>query len=436
MKNFYLVLMCGFLCCGQINAAPRFAAKKPGKTTHIVKKSPANAMWRPATQTEYLYMDGEWLDLGTTTFTYDTKGNAISELTEGEDGIIKTDKEYDEYGQVTSSISMFSEDGSSWTGDSKTTYIYDPILHSYFIERMGYDWEGEWVPNYRCETNSITRDSKGNIVEIMKSLPLGIDMLPAYKLLWNYDETSGKANGMTYYCNYSADAVENWEIYDDTEYRNITWEASDGQMTDADISTYLEGNNMISSCEVYYGGELDGHFIVTYDGKGGYTALQTYPDPQKVGISTTKEMLDEYSYVICTKEYFDEDGNYSPKPTYISYLTTMINEYGDITLEEYSEDFDGEPDILEGYAYDYSYDENGNMTECETKYYDYEMMEYVPEYKITYEGYTQISGVDDIAASHNGKTEYFDMQGRRVTNPASGIYLMRRDGKVSKVFVR
>ena len=46
------------------------------------------------------------------------------------------------------------------------------------------------------------------------------------------------------------------------------------------------------------------------------------------------------------------------------------------------------------------------------------------------------SGLGSIVPSVNAQTEYFDLQGRKVRNPQSGLYILRQGDKVSKVLVR
>ena len=46
------------------------------------------------------------------------------------------------------------------------------------------------------------------------------------------------------------------------------------------------------------------------------------------------------------------------------------------------------------------------------------------------------TGIDSIVPTVNAPTEYFDLQGRKVRNPQSGLYILRQGDKVSKVFVR
>ena len=45
------------------------------------------------------------------------------------------------------------------------------------------------------------------------------------------------------------------------------------------------------------------------------------------------------------------------------------------------------------------------------------------------------TGVGSIVPAVNAETEYFDLQGRKVRNPQSGLYIRRQGDKVSKVFV-
>lgn len=42
-------------------------------------------------------------------------------------------------------------------------------------------------------------------------------------------------------------------------------------------------------------------------------------------------------------------------------------------------------------------------------------------------------GIEDIVAGENAPVEYFNLQGVRVANPESGLYIMRQGSKVSKI---
>ena len=116
-----------------------------------------SGVWRPASQTDYMYEEGEWMELGTTCFTYDAAGNPLVELTQDIDDMrFKIERTFDSYGYVTSMLQTLDE-GDGWENEGKRTYVYDPVVHSYFTERMGYDWDnGQWVQNYLCERNVLS----------------------------------------------------------------------------------------------------------------------------------------------------------------------------------------------------------------------------------------------------------------------------------------
>ena len=215
MKKLYILPLCALLGASAAVADGRFKTKKGGpRKLAVMKAEGAAPLWRPASQTDYIWDDVEekWLELGTINFTYDANGNAIKE--EGEaDGVMSlTETEYNEFGMPVSVLSRVDE-GDGWENDSKRTYVYDPVIHTFFTERLGFDWsDGEWTRNYTCETNEVTLNDQGNIIEIVKSLPYMNDMMAAYKSVWNYDQTTGQANEFMYFCNYSGTPVE-WELY-------------------------------------------------------------------------------------------------------------------------------------------------------------------------------------------------------------------------------
>lgn len=182
-----------------------------------------SGVWRPASQTDYMYEEGEWMELGTTCFTYDAAGNPLVELTQDIDDMrFKIERTFDSYGYVTSMLQTLDE-GDGWENEGKRRYVYDPVVHSYFTERMGYDWDnGQWVQNYLCERNVITRNSGGAITEIVKQLPLFNQMLDAYRSVWTYGNADAtQATAFKYYVtNGEQDA---WQLDNGLDYRDIVW---------------------------------------------------------------------------------------------------------------------------------------------------------------------------------------------------------------------
>ena len=437
MKHLYTVLLCTLTLSSAVTAAtgPRFAARKASARPALAKAANPALVWRPDTRTDYMYMDGEWIDMGTSTFTYDERGNATVELIESEDGVMRIVSTYDAYNKPLSRITSSGETADNLTDESKMTYVYDPVLHGYYTERMGYDWEEDtWVKNYYCETNTIVRNN-GNITEITKSLPMGDEMLPAYKLIWIYNENTGRADAMTYYANNAGTTVPEWDVYDDTEYKNIVWDATDGQMTESDITEYLEGPNRIASADVYYEGELDGYVFVTY-AAGGYTLRETFANPDEVAVLIVKEPTDTNgSYVMTEAEYFDEAGEYTPEPTYEATITVTCNDKGDVILEEMAETIDDITETVDGARYDYTYDSEGRVTEYVLSIFDYDEGDYIPQEKAVFAGYRDYyDGIAGVSTDADAPAVYFDLQGRPVASPAAGhLYIRVRGGKADKV---
>lgn len=414
MKKLYFFAFCIVLGASLALAGPRFQTKK-GNIRKAPAKTEAKAeVWRPATVSEFINMEGEWLEISTTEYTYDVFGNATVMEIEDEDGVSRIDVEYNEYNRPVLRMEYVFEDGA-WEKVSKRTYVYDPIVHTFYTDRTGYDWSGDsWVKNYYCETNVITRNADGNITEIVKSLPFGDDMYAAYKSEWKYDAATKRANEFNYYVNYSLEGAVDWELDKETSYRNIVWDATDGQMVESSFQEMVTGANRVKSADVYYAGELDGHVIVEYTGKDGeYLFKDTYADPSVVGRTVQVEIIDDFGSVRRTEcEYFDEDGEPTSEPTYELVEATTIDKYGNAVEEAAYETFDGYTEKVGGVKYDYVYDDNGNPLELVVSVYDYESDEYFLDQKFVYDGYSDVAaGIDGVLSSGVDSFTVYNLQG-------------------------
>lgn len=89
MKKLYIILLAALVCEGAVAANHRFTSRKAAKAkTTLVRKAAKAPVWRPATQEDYEYADGEWSLLGSATMTYDAAGNAIVVLAEDAEGTV------------------------------------------------------------------------------------------------------------------------------------------------------------------------------------------------------------------------------------------------------------------------------------------------------------------------------------------------------------
>lgn len=435
MKKLYILSVCALMCAAPVVAGNHFKSKRGAARRSVLKTEASAALWRPSSQTEYFFEDGEWFEAGTSTFSYDSRGNAVEERMEDEYGSYRVSTEYNENDRPVTVLATFSEDGETWENESKRTYVYDPVVTGYFIERMGYDWEEDtWVKNYYCETNVITRDANGNIIEIVKSLPLDDEMIPAYKAVWNYDVATGKADEFLYYQN-SGFGEPEWELYDDISYGNIVWENTDGQMTGSEISAFFTGANRIKSCEVVYEGETDGYIFAEYtdDRPDDFFIKETFFDPTVVGVTEKYETIDANgSFRVSICEYFDEDGNPTEEPTFTAVTTVTKDEHGNAVKQVDEMTYEGETESSESYA-DYTYDGNGNVMEVVMSYYDEDLDGTVPETKTVFGEYVNAAaGVENIAIDAIGGFKVYNLQGMPVNvssaeeldNLPAGLYIV------------
>lgn len=432
MRRLYILSLCAVAGVSGVFAQGRFKTAKsavPVKASLVKAAAEKTPLWRPVSQVDFMW-DGDeaaWMEIGKIDYTYDIKGNTIGELvvmTEMGDTLYeRKTRTFDSFGNPTSVIAEVSEDGLVWSNSSKRTYVYDPVVHSYFTERLGYDWSGDdWVENYLCEENVITRNADGNIVEIVKSLPMFGTMTPAYKSVWGYDSATGKADEFTFY----TDNGSGWEVDDATTYVNLEWKSTDGQMTESSMWDFLEGANRISKCEILYNGNLDGYFLVDYpeDKPGDYLVRNTYADSTVVGATSRREVIDENgSYRLTESEYFDEDGEPTAEPTYVSVYEVTFDSKGNAVLETITETYEGVTEMISGVKADYDYDDDGNVRSVVVSDFDYEEEEYFPTSKTVYGEYSDIlTGIGSVSVAPSATSgAVYNLQGIKVAEDSSEL---------------
>ena len=438
MKKLYLTSLICLLAASGAVAAPRFIKAKGTKARKaaIERKAPkASPLFKPLSQADYLYEDGEWVFCGQVAFTYDAAGNTLSETVSEEDGCSRTLYTYDELGRVLTTQVEYSEDGEGWAADSRLAFEWDSRVPDYFTSRMGYSFDGEtWVRNYYCQTNDITRDDKGNITSILVSLPLSDTMVPGYRYDWTYDEETGQAVEFHPYSNYGTEDAPDWQPSESMSYGDIEWAATDGQLVTDDIYALVSGNNRVSAFSVYYQEdeeselELDGHVFVEYSAENAadYTLKETTLDPSEVGASTVRTTTDANgSYTVLTTEFFDwESGEIGTDPTWQGKEEVVFDDHGNIVLEAIHESGEDDPETLylaAAVKYDYIYDDNGNIVEYTTSNYDYETEEYTPEMRTVYEEYIDVNaGIEDVTVGNGADVRtVYNLQGIPVIRDAS-----------------
>lgn len=450
MKKLYIFTLCAAVCLSAAGAGNRFTSKRDAVRTKIeVRKAErksakkaakaavrAAAIERPESYTEYMYNGEDWEEMATINCKYDNRGNLIEESYTFEDITTVTVMTYDDNNMLTSKTTY--EDDVPM---DKMTYKYDPVLTGYYVERMGYDYDGEdWSKNYYCVTNEITRDADNNITQVLRSLPMDGEFIPAYKSEWKYDPTTKQAAEFAYYSYNTMDAEPTWELYDGLVYKDIEWKKTNGQLVSENMAELVEGDNLLKKCAVYFDDEFDGYITVDYvnENTGDYFLRNTLND-ETVGSSRQVETIDgNGSKRTIDSEYFDDQYNFYAEPVYQGKVETIKDEHGNVVLEAMYEAVDGgEFELIDAVKYGISYDAAGNITEQVESYYDADAMDYVPSSKIVYGDYKDVAaGIADIIAGDNAPVEYYNLQGIKVANPESGLYIRRQGKTTTKVIVK
>ena len=404
MRKFYIIA----LACAI--GIPATFAGRPDRTENAMAKhrklsylpKPGKSMV-PLSETVYEYNEGVWDIIGTTVFTYDARGNVLTEVTtpnDTEEYVSRKVRTYDEFDQVLTEIQTFKE-GADWINYQKTEYVWDTVVHDFFTTRMGYSWgDGTWTENYYCETDEVTRNTDGNVTQVLRSLPLDGRMIPGYRLQWTYG-AEGRASEYAFYANYSGDG-ETWELSDGISMKNLQWNRTNGQLLEEEVEDYFEGDNRLARADVYYEGELDGHIIVEYyeDRPQDYYLRNTLND-ENVNAETVRKTVTDAngSFTIVGEDYFDDDDNLLSEPASISTIRVEYDDKGNVVLEEESETYDGMTETM-GQRYDLTYDDKGNVKEViQSMFANFEDEETDdPVMKIVYGDYIAVnSGISDIA---------------------------------------
>ena len=353
--------------------------------------------WNPTKVTQYLppYTGASTWDISMTTdYAYDANGQVISETT------------YNSMG----------------TPQQRTEYVYDSMVPSMVVKRTVLTYaNGSWIPaGWGGESVTVERNAQGNIVKAV--------------------ETESDRQTTTMLVEYGADNRPVTITINDSDgdhgvYSDIVWERYDGQFVIFDdmddmIRTITSGN-AVKSC--------------------------TYTDRETRETLTVEYLPNAYSYVCREVELYGSDA----ETTETTGTITITDENGSYeVVEEEKQWHNNNPAYVETerMTESYTFDKFGICLEEVTTETNEPTMRrttavtYSPATglpatavytsgmyttKYVFEGGTSaITTVEADDASSDAPAEYYTLQGVRVDNPESGIYLVRRGTTVSKVLVQ
>lgn len=460
MKKFILLSGTTVLCAISMAAnitKPLFVkiSKKPvseavAKSRTVLAKTTQPQLWR-ATKISRAYweitdwdtMTGDWGEPNTTIYTYNNAGQITSES----DIYNKTEYEYDADGRCVRITRYYGIDGPV-VPTEKTEFSYDTVVKNFVTEEKQYQYDDnkwELTNDYRTV---ITRNADNNITQIKEQ---------SYS---SYFETPSWQDESLVEIGYGADKKANTiKLYDyedskpmpEAELVDIVWDRTDGQIVDIDTddAEFFLGANRIKSAkgvaaytypyagDIYYNVEYkpeDAGFKMTATMNGALYMSQDYTVIDAYGSYTSEEYEIDYDS--------EDDGIYVPDGPQLDVETKIYDAYGIVLKESYISYIDGDKtndidsqnettadvtyDATHGYPLEYtvrsSYDGN------------------VPENRehVVFSDYYDVIAADvtDVEIDENAPAEYYNLQGVRVANPTTGLYIRRQGNSVSKVVIR
>lgn len=405
----------------------------------------ADPIWRAQRESVYEPSERDQTKLVlsyNTSMTYNSEGKTTEEMIVSVDGTrTRTLTTYDTSGRV-SGITDEEFAGGEWVKTKSKEIAYDDLT-GVIVSNLEYTYSGGQEYPGNCYRRTITRNDAGNITEVELAVLFHGKYDPTQRMQIEYDATSGRATSIvSTFLTYSG-GLYTW--MEGGKYTDLEWHNTDGQI--ASVDDLFRGNNRLTSGHYYNTNNgtpyFDYDITASYDAEGpGFTALCTgvYQGIADTGVSRTysestgDDGITEISLHTCYYSLSDPEldpENYRD--------VAKIDAYG-IELENSSvfwstDEADAKVESL--LTSDVTYDET----------YGYPLTVAVSEndtplLRVEYSDYidcSTISGLHCLRApgASGGGEEWFDLGGRKVAEPGSGLYIMRgADGRTVKRFVR
>ncbi len=428
MKSTIILLAALAAGSAQAYAQSGFSHKA---TTALVKKAAANAaenkpVYKPTHEKEYEYMDGEWLEGGDYNYTYDAKGNILTNTYD--DGYSKTrvTSTYNADNLWTEQVTETAEDGGDFVNSERKTRQYDPVVKDLVVELRSYMWNGtDWYAMGNANKRDVSRDAGGKVTSVVISTWYDNQFSPVERTTVAYDDL-GLTGTWTHETINSDNQWEESQVLKDME-----WLSTDNQVVTNDYMELFQGNNRLKKATAWNGGLKTGTILAKYDETGAtqdrtialtYTPREGYDDILS-GDTITYKYEGQYGSYTATQKYYhddNEDGKLTADELSITNVAKVVfDEHGNNTLVENYEN--GE--LKSGTKNEYKYDPaTGAQAEWVTYEYNYYTKAYEPFVKIVSDQYVEITaGINDAKADATAyKSGVYNLQGVKVAENLDG----------------
>lgn len=426
----------------KVNAMKKAKQMKANRN-QIAAMSSTEAIMRPAQEEEWIYEEGEFYKEADYFYTYDQRGNKLTEDYDDGISINKTEYTYNENDKVTSEITSDSEEGEPFVYNTKRLSTYDSKLTNFIIESDNYSWNEDSWERYNdghIYKKEITRDEKGNITNL-SVLTYMNEYIETYKTTITYNENGLAETWKLEELNYNGVGYSMEEVYTLTE---MEWYTTDGQIVVLnDLDDFFVGNNRLKKATVYSEGELTGYIEAEYKENGDYKYKYTYVTEPIAEETYTHSVTDANgSYVETCVAYEDIDEDQTLTEVDLAFEDELIvtcDQHGKVIEEQYF--MDEEMEFAAKYEYTYS-DEYGDYpTEQIFTEYDFDTETYVPFLKIVAKNFNDVTAIEDVNIdAANQPEEIYNLQGIRIDATSdqlpTGLYIIKQGNKTSKIIKR
>lgn len=433
-------------------AAERVKAAKT-QQPELLKRSPKAAQgskWKIAKEEEFYYDGGDWLHSAYYYYTYDNEGRVLVNTSEADGFYSKRTNTYDSDGRIVHQEDADSEDGTTYVVSVKRDIEYDDIVKDLIIKREAFSLDettGELTQPGNNYTYDVKRNEAGNVVSTQRAVWYDGAYDPTERATVTYDEATGKAVGYDAEILQSDESGSGFVWAEDSRYKNIVWDRTDGQLVGG-FSTWYEGANRVKSAVLYTIGSAGtkadlANVSVEYKEGGSYAVTIAQGDAYKAVLNKTfTDQYGSYDVELTEMQDFNGDGQFGDDEKAVT------------QKEVYGQDSHGNMTLLESYEYDettgqlsliskdvseYTYDpERDEVSQIVMSSYNADTGEMEPMLKYVTLEYTDVTSGIELQKTEEGQNKaFYNVQGMKLDNNAAsrakGLYFEKIGGKAYKV---
>lgn len=409
-------------------------------------------IFKPQTVSYQYYMPhtSTWGDMNVEKYTYNPDGTVATMEETGQ----KTVYSYNSDGNIAK-----VEVSNVYNGDNKpvttTEYEYDPIVKNFVISETEYFYQGKTDPLYITGNGTeITRNEAGNVTKVRDyTVSNGNKVYDDEQMTVEYGpdnqatkitlEKLNTKNGQTV-----SEIEEQWT--------DIVWDTTDGQILsmeydEPDSKMYFSSNRVASATVNSEDLPAAASFTASYDGDSFHSLLMigndkimeiTFDCIQK--FAPREEFNECFSYDAETYEveYEKVNGQYIVESTVTKKESNRADDYGICILNEQTtveHTNSGDKTETESEKTEVTYDDQSGLPIQAAKWEkDDSDKDFKPVSIYFFSDYVNVdpAGMTAIQPDSSDTTEYFDLQGIRVSNPESGIFIRRHGSTIEKIYIK